>query len=351
MDQVQSRKLNIAIIGCGIIAPVHLQIFQSFAYCQVSWLCDIKIERAQAMAERFNIPRTTTDYQELLKDSLLDAIVICTPHDSHAEMVCQSISAGKHVLCEKPLAISFSQLDQIKDCLSQSQSVFSGVFQHRFDPVYVWLKKLIQQDQLGKLISLSLEFSCLRDEAYYKQDDWRGTWAGEGGSLLINQAIHYLDILIWIFGKPRLHSCFIDNQQHRGIIETEDCAAIILLFKNNLVCTINAISSSKIKPWKSRITVNAETVFIQIENDQLKEIQSLDNKSKEDLLLQLKNKTKPQDLDSKQYYGDGHFPQIENFLKAIYKDGRVKVDFSSCRRTMNCVLTILDEFKGGMKCT
>ena len=190
------QAIRVAIIGCGTIAPAHIESYQRLDGVELACLCDREKGRAETLASRYDVPTVTDDYRELMSDPTLDALSICTDHASHATLTTEALAAGKHVLCEKPLAHTLAGMDAI--CATHKahpECVCGVVFQHRFDASIRCLKKAVDDGLFGSIITCGAHVRCRRGPAYYEGSPWRGTWAMEGGSVTINQAIHTIDSL------------------------------------------------------------------------------------------------------------------------------------------------------------
>lgn len=240
------QPIRIGIIGCGVIAPTHAACYRQHpAQAQLTWACDLDPARAGALAEKFEIPQTTTDYRQLLAAADVDLVSICTDHASHAPIACAALDAGKHVLCEKALAHQTEGLDAMLQAAERHPGqVFAGVFQHRHEPVNQMLRDIIQSGALGTMLTAAMQIRCWRSPAYYRGDAWRGTWAQEGGAVLINQAIHYVDLLQWLMGGVRTVSGTYANRAHQDCMETEDAVTAALTFASGAVGTLEATCAS-----------------------------------------------------------------------------------------------------------
>ncbi|MCD8481387.1 MAG: Gfo/Idh/MocA family oxidoreductase [Verrucomicrobia bacterium] len=226
------RQLNVAIIGCGVIAPAHIEGFQHFPSVKVVELCDLDKSKADALALRYGIDSVSTSYHTTVARRDVDCVAICTDHASHAPIAIAALNAGKHVLCEKPLGESEQAVQaMVSAAQSNPDLVASGVLQHRFDAVHQALRLAIQEGLLGRPLLLQGRLLCYRSHDYYLNTPWRGKWASEGGSLLMNQAIHFVDILDWLGGGFSEITAAYCNLLHQGIIETEDSAGFTGYFK------------------------------------------------------------------------------------------------------------------------
>ena len=215
------NKFRVAVVGCGAISGNHIGgiLEAGEAVCA---FCDIDLEKAKKQAAKFgleNIP-VYTDYSEMLREEHPDIVHICTPHYLHAPMAIEALARDIHVLCEKPLCISLEQLDALRAAEKSSQATLGVCHQNRWKPSMKELKTLASEGIKGAYGSVVWN----RDEEYYKSGAWRGSWAEEGGGVMINQALHTLDLLQWICGMPTHVTARIENWHLKDIIEVEDTA-------------------------------------------------------------------------------------------------------------------------------
>lgn len=216
------EKLRVALIGCGEISGNHIGAILA-ADGKICALCDIISEHAQKKADAFGLKNVPiyNDYVEMLDREHPDVVHICTPHDLHAPMAIAALSRDINVLCEKPLCISMEQLSDLREAERKSRAQLGVCHQNRWKPSMVQLKKLAENRVAGAFGSVVWD----RDEAYYRSAEWRGTWAHEGGGVMINQALHTLDLLQWICGMPTHVTAQVGNWHHQGVIEVEDTAS------------------------------------------------------------------------------------------------------------------------------
>jgi len=210
--------VRVAIVGCGVIAPTHAKALALDGRAELVLACDVDLARAGALGAR----RVSSDWHEALGHDI-DLVILCTPHHEHAHQAVAALHAGKHLLCEKPLATTPSAVQGMVYAAQAAGTVASGIFQHRFSPLARRLHELLRGGDFGPLSGASMEFRCTRTASYYHSGAWRGRWDGEGGALLINQAIHTLDLLNWFCGRPTAVAGQV-AQQHLGVgtIECED---------------------------------------------------------------------------------------------------------------------------------
>ena len=214
---------NIAIIGCGAIASTHVHAIL-FNNKSIVGLCDIVEEKAIKLNKDFNLnAKIYTDYVIMLNELDIDVVHICTPHFLHKEMVIQALKRNINVLCEKPICISLEGIDEIKTILETCDAQLGVCYQNRYNETTIKAKEICGK---YKFTSGSAYLNWKRDKDYYSNSLWRGKWDTEGGSLLINQSIHTIDLLCYLFGKPIELIATCENLMHKDIIETEDTASI-----------------------------------------------------------------------------------------------------------------------------
>ncbi len=228
---MEKKRYRTAVVGCGSIAQTHLDVLTKSDYAEVVGLCDNNAQKATATAERFGLAVPTfTDYREMLDTVKPDFLHICTPHDLHCEMTCEALARDIHVYLEKPIAISLPEIDRLLKAERESRGRVCVSFQNRTIPTVRLLEQLIKE--AGAVRCARGMVTWDRDERYYGQDDWHGIRAREGGGLMINQAIHTLDLLLTLFGEEPIT---VQGQtalyRNRGRIDVEDNAQLLLQFK------------------------------------------------------------------------------------------------------------------------
>jgi predicted dehydrogenase len=336
------------IIGCGVIAPTHVQSYQRLDNVQVAWACDLQEARARKVAEQFKVPRVTTDYREVLADPAVTCVSICTDHASHAPLAAAALAAGKHVLCEKSLAASKAGLDEMFAAHRQHpRPLFAGVFQHRYDPINRTLKALVEEGAFGTLLTSGMQMRCLRTKAYYDSDAWRGTWGQEGGAVLINQAIHYIDLLVWLNGGVAALSGAYANLTHQDCMETEDTATAALRFKSGALGTLEATCSSHLG-WEPTLSFHGTEGSLDLRHDQILKISFQDKAREQEVGDRIRNARAHEGVAAgKTYYGTGHPAQIADFVDAIRQGRAPFVPATAARHTVEVVLGIYESHRQG----
>jgi UDP-N-acetyl-2-amino-2-deoxyglucuronate dehydrogenase len=333
------QKINCGIIGCGVIAPTHIESYQAIPDVQVAWVCDIVPEKASQLAQRYRIPQQTADYRQILKDPQVTCISVCTDHVSHEQIVLDCLSAGKHVLCEKPLGITMAQLDNMVNAArAHPELVCETVFQHRFDPSYSYVKDLVDARAFGKILTAGMQARCLRTDAYYRTETWRGTWAREGGGVLINQTIHLLDIYTWALGGISSISAVWDNFSHKDSIETEDTLTAAVRLKNGALGTIEVTSASNLD-WELTLSIHGTAGSLDLRDGAVLRLALNDPALQQQAADKFAAcKSEGAAILGKHYYGPSHPAQLADFIDAIRTRRAPFISFESARQTVDVVL-------------
>ncbi|WP_421106625.1 Gfo/Idh/MocA family protein [Streptomyces sp. NEAU-S77] len=235
-----TRTLRVGIIGCGKIALNHAKALLANDNAELYACCDIDGARAAEFATRFGIPHAYDNSADLMRSGV-DTVTVCTPHPSHEATVVAAARHGLDVLCEKPISISLAEADNMIDATESAGVTFGGLFQRRFWEASQRAHEAIRNGRIGTPVFASVALRLGRDAAYFTSDPWRGTWDADGGGVLINQAIHYIDLMQWCVGSPVVRvSGNIATLKHGDHIEVEDTAVATLEFANGALGVIQA---------------------------------------------------------------------------------------------------------------
>jgi len=223
-------SLRYVIVGCAAsIVPTHLQALARLPTAQIVGMSDIDAERGAARAAEVGCP-FFADHRALLAGVRPDVAVICTPHPFHAPIALDCFAAGAHVLVEKPMAVEVAEADTMIEAADAAGRILAVNFQQRFRPAIESVRRLIDAGELGELVRVLCVEPWFRPAAYYRSASWRGTWAGEGGGVLMNQAPHTLDLLCYLARLPTKVWGWTRTLVHA--IETEDTAQAMLEYAN-----------------------------------------------------------------------------------------------------------------------
>jgi UDP-N-acetyl-2-amino-2-deoxyglucuronate dehydrogenase len=232
------EKLGVAIIGSGGISEGHGDSFSKLGdKVKIMAFTDVDISRAKLRADQFDAPIVTTDYVNLLQREDIHIISICSPPFLHFQTIKDSLQAGKHVLCEKPVVMNLAELDAIEKLVQESGLCFGGAFQWRFGTGVQQVKDLYDNGMFGKIIYATNNLFWHRTQDYFDVD-WRHNWDKAGGGIIFNLACHGLDGLIWILGDIAAVSAEMDALNYD--IEIEDTGSVILRFESGALGAVNA---------------------------------------------------------------------------------------------------------------
>jgi predicted dehydrogenase len=327
-------EIGVGIIGTGGIAHSHALAYRSSANkerARVVAVADIDEARAKEFAGNYGIECTYTDIDALLADDDVQAVSVCTPPFLHVDETCTALRAGKHVLCEKPVAPTLAGLDAIAAAERDGAAVFSGVFQHRVGQGARQVKSLIDNGRFGRLRFGLSETLWQRGDDYYSMW-WRGTWEQEAGGVTMGHGIHSIDMLCWLFGEPE--SVIAEAATVKLGIAVEDTSLASVRFRNGalgqIIVTVNAQDN------RSRLEIfgdDLQAVSSESAYEPTREpfrLTSLDPAHAE-AAAQEAATLHP---EAPKYL---HPPMVSDFLGAIETGRRPLVSVEECRRSMELI--------------
>ncbi len=239
-----NKKLKTGIIGCGKVADIHAAALKTLEKSVFTAVCDKDKKRAQELAQKYGV-KAYSDVEDMVSKEKLDMVTVCTPHPVHRNPTIDALKAGANVLIEKPMASSLEDCDAMLSVSRETGKQIAMLSQRRFYSPCLRLKKAIDAGKIGNPSLGTVFMFGWRDEAYYKSDPWRGTWKGEGGGVLVNQAPHQLDLLQWFMCDEIEEIYGVWENLNHPYIEVEDTALAILRFKNGGVGNIIVSNSQK----------------------------------------------------------------------------------------------------------
>jgi predicted dehydrogenase len=231
------------IIGCGKVAHLHAKALQNLSDSDFTAVFSRTLDKAKAFAESYGV-RGYDNITEMIKTEGLQVVIICTPHPNHLSPTLEALEAGAHVIVEKPLASTLEDCDAMIKSAEIHHKKLAVISQRRFYEPVQRVKAAILEGKIGKPVLGTINMLGWRDEKYYQSDPWRGSWGHEGGGVLVNQAPHQLDLLLWLMGDiEELYGTWA-NLNH-PYIEVEDTALAIVKFKNGGLGNIIVSNSQK----------------------------------------------------------------------------------------------------------
>lgn len=292
---------NACVVGYGAIGPIHAQAIEKANNVTLYGICDIDKSRADQGAKE-HFCKAFYDFSKVLSDPSVTSVHICTPHFLHHSMAIEAARAGKEVILEKPAAINLEKFHELENELRGNKVCV--MLQNRMNIAIQAFKKIIDEDKsLCKLIGGFAALTWHRDAEYYKSGEWRGRWDTEGGGVLINQAVHLIDLISYLAGDIKTVRGHISNNTLQDVIEVEDTAdAIFTLAKNVNVCYYATNGYSSNLPM--RLELQFENALLRYADDVLYRV------DKSGAKIIAKNDDKH---PGKDYWGDSHTVVIDNF--------------------------------------
>ncbi|WP_239004762.1 Gfo/Idh/MocA family protein [Paenibacillus tepidiphilus] len=307
--QSKPSGFGAAIVGCGAIAPLHAGAIRSLEDVRLLAVADSDPGRAAAAAQAYSC-EAVADYRELLDREDIAVVHLCTPHHLHAPMAAEFLQAGKHVLLEKPLATDTAAARRVAEAAERSGRQLGVVFQNRYNEASVIIHDTTQSGSLGRLLCLKGIVAWHRSEEYYRDSAWRGSWSTEGGGVLINQAIHTLDLLQWFGGAYTSVQGSVSTDALGGVIEVEDSAHACIRFANGARGIFYGTNA-----YGTNSPVELEAVFEQGSLMQRRDHLYLWKDGRETLLCE-----PPAGITgAKAYWGTGHRRLIEDFYSHLHE--------------------------------
>jgi len=249
------NKVKIGIVGCGNIAPVHAEAISNTKHGSLISSYSRSISNLRKVKDKFNIDGYN-DFEKFLSDPNLDAVSICTPNGTHLEYAEKAAHAGKHVIIEKPIEVDIPRAKRIIDICKENNVKLAVIYQNRFLDDVIKMKNIIDKGTIGKIFMSDARIKWYRDQQYYDSAEWRGSLKLDGGGVLINQAIHTIDLWLWMMGDPNKIYAHKGTFTHNNI-EGEDNAVALVEFQNGSIGVLQG-STSIIPAMKRRIEIHGE---------------------------------------------------------------------------------------------
>jgi len=239
-----ATKIGAAVIGLGV-GRSHAEAYAQLQETELVAVCDANEARLRPIAEQYGC-RAYTAVDELLADKDVHLVSVATPHPSHAELAIRAMRAGKHVVVEKPMTIDLGQADRMIATARETGRTLATIFQRRFWPAAMGARRAIDEGKIGRPVLGTCALSWWRTEAYYKRDAWRGRWDTEGGGVLVNQAIHAIDMFQWLMGGEAEEVVGRWSNLTHPYLEVEDNAAAVIRFAGGALGVLSATTSARL---------------------------------------------------------------------------------------------------------
>ena len=303
--------LKIGVIGCGSISCMHLEPAVALEEAELVAVCDIKLDRVEWAAKKYNA-RPYLDYKEMFEKEELDVVHICLPHYLHTDVACDALNSGINVISEKPMSINYEDAVNTVKLAEEKSLKYGVIFQCRYNTPSMLVKQRIIDGKLGTVKCGRTTLTWYRPNDYYDSSDWKGTWDKEGGGVIIDQAIHSIDLANWMIdSKPIDIQASLHNRNHK-IMQVEDTGEGLIKYDNGAILSFYAMNNYFVdEPIEIRLLCeNGKAVF----SYDRAEINYNDG-----TFESVNNQ--PQKLVSytggKDYWGTQHAVQIRQFYRAV----------------------------------
>ena len=332
--------LKFALVGCGRIAKRHSELLgnsQISGACLAA-VCDLVEDKAQKIGEQFSIPYFT-DMHEMMQKVNVDVVVVLTESGMHAEHVVALAPYGKHIVVEKPMALTLNDADDMIRACDQAGVKLFVVKQNRFNVPVVKARQALEAGRFGKLTMGTVRVRWCRPQSYYDQASWRGTWSMDGG-VLANQASHHVDMLEWMMGD--VVSVFALGNTALAKIEAEDTAVVILRFKNGALGAIEATTATRPKDLEGSISILGEGGTVEIAGFAVNEMKVWNFVKSEvgDEAVMGKYSVNPPNV-----YGFGHKAYYEHVVDGILNNKQHIVDGLVGRKSLELISAIYESME------
>lgn len=339
-------KINFAIIGCGRISYKHIEgVVNNYEDARLVAVCDIisqkainrKNEYKDIMKQRYDEDvyiKHFTDYNQMLDQMDIDVVLIATESGYHAKHAIDCMKKGKHIIVEKPMALSTKDADEMIKVAKEENVKLAIAHQNRFNPPIQELRNAVEKKRFGKLVNGTARILWNRNQNYYKQAPWRGTYAMDGGTLM-NQCIHNIDLLQWMMGGE-IESVYAQADTFLRDIEAEDFGAIMIRFKNGSIGVIEGSACIYPKNLEETLSIFGEKGTVVIGGLAVNKIETWKfedgTKEEEERIL----KDDREDPDS--VYGFGHIWLIEDFIEALKENREPLINGEAGKKAMSIIL-------------
>lgn len=338
------KTLGFALLGCGRIVSKHLDPLKNGLIngAKLVAVCDSNFERAQAVAKQAGVPAFSDRFEMMDKmGDQIDVVNILTPSGDHAQHAVDIAGYRKHVVVEKPMALTLTDADRmIAACDAAGVRLFV-VKQNRYNYPVKKLREALEAGRFGKLVLGTVRVRWCRTQKYYDQDKWRGTWAYDGG-VFANQASHHVDLLQWMMGD--VESVFAKTSTALVNIETEDTGVVVLRFKNGALGIIEATTATRPKDLEGSLSVLGEKGSVEIGGFAVNEMRhwNFTETTPEDAEVVEKYRVNPPNV-----YGFGHTEYLNKVVESIREGRNALVDGLEGRKSLELINAIYESVETG----
>ncbi|MCE5286208.1 MAG: Gfo/Idh/MocA family oxidoreductase [Pelosinus sp.] len=330
------EKVGFGVIGCGRISKNHFEAIRTLTGAQLIAAADIDPQALEGAAEKYGCPGYL-NYKEMLNNPEIQIINICTPSGLHAQIALDAIQAGKHVIIEKPMAMSLYEADTVISAAKKAGVKVGIVHQNRFNNAVVKLRHAYNKGDFGQLTHGAAVVRWNRNDDYYAQAPWRGTWEHDGGCLM-NQSIHIIDLLQWMMGA--VESVFAYTATKLRKIEGEDVAVVVLKFKSGALGIIEAATTIFPTNLEETLNIFGSTGTAVLGGIAVNKIEAWRFNGEDEAAVLAEQSAVPPNV-----YGFGHKNLIEDFMEAIANNREPAINAEEGRKALEIILAIYHSVK------
>ena len=329
--------LKFVLVGCGRIAKRHSELLGlgQINNAKLVAVCDVVEKKAKKIGEQFSVPYYA-DMDKMMSSEEVDIVVVLTPSGLHAEHVVNLAKYGKHIMVEKPMALTVKDADSMIYACDENNIKLFIIKQNRFNVPVVKLREALDDGRFGKLVLGTVRVRWARHQAYYDQDAWRGTWAMDGG-VLTNQASHHVDMLEWMMGD--VESVFAKMTTALADVETEDTAIVTVKFKSGALGIIEATTATRPKNLEGSISVLGENGTVVVSGVAVNEMQTWVFEDEQDGDADVLEKFS---VNPPNVYGFGHQAYYEHVVNCLISNSANLVDGLQGRKSIELISAIYE---------
>ncbi len=336
---MEGEFVNYALIGCGRIATNHIKAAQN-NHLQISAVCDVRPEAMEALLGKHGLDQDSsikryTDYRKMLEENMPQLVAVATESGLHAKIALDCIDCGVNVIIEKPMAMSMADAEEIIRRSEEKDVKVCACHQNRFNAAVQEMRRALEAGRFGKLSHGSIHVRWNRNQDYYAQAPWRGTWAQDGGCLM-NQCIHGIDLLRWMMGDEVVEVYGVTRQRFHGYLESEDVGMAVVTFKNGAIGTIEGTTNVYPINLEETLYLFGETGTVKLGGTSTNNIDVWNFADEREVDAQRKGLKEV----TSNVYGNGHTALYADMLEAIRKNRKPYVDAVAGRNALEMVLAI-----------
>jgi UDP-N-acetyl-2-amino-2-deoxyglucuronate dehydrogenase len=333
------RSVRVALVGCGRISGSHVAAIERIDGLELVAVADLEIDRARAVANEHGTAAFRT-VEELLAGVNCDVVAICTPSGLHPAHGIIAARAGKHVVAEKPMAISLADADALVQACDAAGVHLFVVKQNRLNPPIQLLRRAVEKGRFGRIYLANTTVRWTRPQEYYDAAPWRGTWEFDGGAIM-NQASHYVDLMQWLVGP--VESVVAKTATLARRIETEDTGIAVLRFRSGALGVIEVTVLTYPRNFEGSMTILGEKGTVKVGGTAVNRVDhwQFADYDDDDKLVEAATTSPPT------VYGYGHEGYYRNVLAVLRGEAKPGTDGREGRKSLELILGIYESAKTG----